>query len=335
MAKKDLEPKKGEIIIYRSKTGPRLDVHFEQETVWLNLSQIALLFDTDKSGISRHIGNIYESGELKKNSTVAKIATVQVEGKRQIKRSIEYYNLDMIISVGYRVNSVRATQFRIWATNTLRDYLVKGYAINEKRLAEAQDKFRQLQGVVAFLQQKSKTELLRGQEGEIIELLAAYAKTVEILDEYDRGTLAAPKGTKPVFVMTEEIARGLVRKIAGELKGAGKAGDFFGIERDGSFLSIIGNLYQTFGGKELYPTLEAKAAHLLYLTIKDHPFSDGNKRLGSLLFVYFLDRCGSLYRNGGEKKLNDNALAALALLVAESQPAEKDQIVALITQLIK
>lgn len=304
MDKKIPEIEKGKIVIYKSKSGPQLDVRFEQETVWLTQAQIALLFGTQRPAITKHLKNIFNSGELKERSVCSILEHTAADGK---KYRTAFYNLDAIISVGYRVNSARATQFRIWATQTLRDYLVKGYAINEKRLTEAREKFEQLKGVVAFLQKKSKTELLRGQEGEIIELLAAYAKTVDILDDYDRGAIGIAKGSKPDFVITQEIARDLVQKISRELKTAGKAGDFFGMERDGSFSSIVGNLYQTFGGEELYPTLESKAAHLLYLTIKDHPFSDGNKRLGSLLFVYFLERCNYLYRQGGEKKINDNA----------------------------
>jgi prophage maintenance system killer protein len=335
MVKKEPEIKKGEVIIYKAKNGPQLDVHFEQETVWLNINQIAVLFNTDKSGVSRHINNIYKDRELKKGATVAKIATVQTEGNRKIKREIEYYNLDMIISVGYRVNSARATQFRIWATQTLKNYLIKGFAINEKRLTEAKERFEQLKTAVSFLQEKSKTSLLQGQESEILELLAAYAKTVNILDEYDRGVIGIAKGIKPKFILTEEIAYGLVDQVKTQLSASGNAGDFFGRERENSFKAIVGNIYQTFGGQELYPTLEIKAAHILYLTIKDHPFSDGNKRLASLLFIYFLERCGSLYHQTGEKKINDNALAALALLIAESQPKEKDQMIALITQLIR
>jgi prophage maintenance system killer protein len=324
--------KKGEIIIYKSKAGPNLDVRLEEETVWLTQAQIAKLFGTQRPAITKHLNNIFKSKELVRNSVCSKMEHTAADGKTY---DTAFYNLDAIISVGYRVNSRRATQFRIWATKTLKDYLVKGYAINEKMLAQAKEKFDRLRDTVSFLQEKSKADRLRGQEGEILDLLAAYAKTTDILDEYDRGAIGQVKDGKPKFILSETIAFEAIARIKKDLTLSGRAGNLFGIERDDSFKSTVGNLYQTFGGKELYPSLGIKAAHLLYLTIKDHPFSDGNKRLASILFVYFMDKNGALYRTSGEKKINDNALAALALLIAESKPQEKDQMIALITQLIR
>lgn len=306
---------KGEIVIYKTaKNEVELRVRFEKETVWLNLNQIAHLFDTDKSGISRHVKNVYQSGELNADSTVAKITTVQKEGKREIKRSIEYFNLDVILSVGYRVNSKRATQFRVWATNTLKNYLIKGYAINEQRILEAREKFKELQTTVSFLQEKSKKELLVGQENEILNLLSSYAKTLTLLEEYDKENLKDTKGKKTKFVLTYENCLKIVAELKKELVIKKEASNLFGNARDRSFEGIIRGLYQTFGSKELYVTLEDKASHLLYLIIKDHPFSDGNKRSGAFLFVYFLDKSDYLYRAAGERKINDNALTALALL---------------------
>ncbi len=329
------EQKRGEIILYKAKQGPQVEARLENETIWLSLNQIAGLFSVQKAAISKHIKNIFGTGELPENSTVSKMETVQKEGNRAIKRAIEMFNLDMIIAVGYRVNSKQATQFRIWATRVLREHITKGFTINEKRLLEAKEKFAQLQQTVAFLKEKSTKELLVGQEGEILSLLASYAKTLTILDEYDKGTLREAKGGKGAFVLTYEESRRVITEVKRELVAKKEAGELFGNEKDESFKGVIRGLYQTFGGQELYKTLESKAAHLLYLIIKDHSFSDGNKRSASFLFVYFLDKNNALYRDGGEKKINDNALAALALLVAASAPDEKDQMIALITQLLQ
>lgn len=250
-------------------------------------------------------------------------------------KPVGFYSLDAIISVGYRVNSKQATQFRIWATCVLREHITKGFTINEKRLLEAKEKFAQLQQTIAFLKDKSTKELLTGQEGEILSLLASYARTLTLLDEYDKGTLREVKGAKGAFVLTYEESKRVIAEVKRELIAKKEAGKLFGNEKDESFKGIVRCLYQTFGGRELYHTLESKAAHLLYLVIKDHSFSDGNKRSASFLFVYFLDKNSALYRASGEKKINDNALAALALLVAESDPKEKDQMIALITQLLQ
>lgn len=331
---KQEEFKKGEIVIYQSKEGPEIDVRINQDTVWLNLNQIALLFDTHKSGISRHINNIYKSKELYPDSTVAKIATVQMEGGRKIERNIEYYNLDMIISVGYRVNSKRATQFRIWATKTLKEHLVKGYTINEKRLLETKNKLNELQETISFLQEKSQNQLLSGQKQEIFNLLANYSKTLTLLEQYDKNTISIVKKNKGKFVLKYEDAVSIIKQIKKELIAKKEASELFGKEVDEKLKGILGNLYQTFGGKELYPSLEEKAAHLLYFIIKDHPFVDGNKRIASFLFVYFLDKNNFLYRKTGEKKINDNALTALTLLIAISDPKEKEKLNKIITNFL-
>jgi len=327
--------KKGEIIIYKtSKNEVSLDVRLEEETVWLNLNQLSILFDTDKSGISRHIKNIYKDEELDKKATVAIFATVQKEGGRIIKRDVEFYNLDTILSIGYRVNSKQATQFRIWATKTLKDHLLKGYTINEKRLLEAREKFQELQTTISFLQEKSKKELLSGQAGEILNLLSDYAKTLTILEQYDKGQLKESKGGKTKFVLEYGNCLKIIAELKKELIVKKEAGDLFGQERGGSFEGIIKGLYQSFGGKELYPSIEDKASHLLYFIIKDHPFSDGNKRSAAFLFVYFLDKTDFLFKKNGERKINDNALVTLALLVAENDPKEKDVMVKIIKNLI-
>jgi prophage maintenance system killer protein len=293
------------------------------------------LFETDKSGISRHIKNIYKSGELSQKATVAKIATVQKEGKRGIRRNIEYYNLDIILSVGYRVSSQKATQFRIWATNTLRGYLVKGYAINEQRFLDAKEKFTEIQEAISFLKEKSRHESLSGQGNEILNLLADYSKTLTLLEEYDTGKLKTPSGKKAAFVLDYESVKKIISELKKELSARKEAGDLFGQEYDRKLESIIKNLYQTFDGKELYKTTEEKSANLLYLVIKDHPLADGNKRTASFLFVYFLDKNNVLHKETGEKKINDNALTALALLVALSDPKDKEIMIKIIVNLLR
>lgn len=326
---------KGEIIIYESpKKEAVIEVRLENETVWLSLNQIATLFDTDKSGISRHLRNIYQSNELDKQATVAIFATVQEEGKRKITRKVEYYNLDAIISVGYRVNSQKATRFRVWATKILRGYFIRGYAVNDQRLLEARERMDDLQATITFLQEKSQRKLLKGKAGEVLNLLSMYAKTLSILDEYDKGTLTEIRGKTTPFILEYQNCSTIIQEVKKELIEKGEAGDLFGIQRGGAFEGIIANLYQTFSGKELYPSIEDKSSHLLYFIIKDHPFFDGNKRIGAFIFVYYLDKSGYLYKYSGERKINDNALAALALLIAESNPKEKDIMIKLIKHLL-
>ena len=332
MKKEDI--KKGEIVIYKSKDGPKLEVRLDKETVWLTQKQMALLFDKEISTINEHIKNIYKEGELDEKSTIRKFRIVQNEGGRRVKRDIEFYNLDVIISVGYRVKSLRGTQFRIWATKTLKDHLVKGYTINEKRLLQAENHVQELQSTILFLQEKSKHKLLAGQEQEILNLLANYSKTLTLLEQYDKEKLSLIKKTKSQFVLKYEDAINVISKIKKDLVTKNEASDLFGQENSDRFKGILGSIYQTFGKKELYPSLEEKAAHLLYFIIKDHPFVDGNKRIASFLFVYFLDKNNFLYRKTGEKKINDNALTALALLIAISDPMEKDKLIKIITNLV-
>jgi len=331
---KQAEFQTGEIVIYKSREGPNLKVRLEDETVWLTQKQMALLFEKGVSTINEHIRNIYKEGELKEESTIRKFRIVQNEGGRRVERDIDFYNLDVIISVGYRVKSLRGTQFRIWATKTLKDHLVKGYTINEKRLLQAQNHVQELQSTILFLQEKSKHKLLAGQEQEILNLLANYSKTLTLLEQYDKEKLSLIKKTKSQFVLKYEDAINVISKIKKDLVTKNEASDLFGQENSDRFKGILGSIYQTFGKKELYPSLEEKAAHLLYFIIKDHPFVDGNKRIASFLFVYFLDKNNFLYRKTGEKKINDNALTALALLIAVSDPMEKDKLIKIITNLV-
>lgn len=324
---------KNEIVIYKSKNGPELRIDFREETFWLTQDQIAVLFGVQRPAITKHLRNIFISKELNENSVSSILEHTASDGKNY---KVKFYNLDVVLSIGYRINSLKATQFRIWANRILKEYLVKGYTVNEKRLLETKETFSKLQQTISFLKEKSEKELLAGQGKDILDLLSSYSRTLTILDEYDKGTLARQKsGIKTKFKLEYEDCLKVITEIKHELTLKNEAGDIFGSERDGSFQGIIRGLYQTFGGKELYATLEIKAAHVLYLIIKDHPFSDGNKRTGSFLFVYFLDKNNALYRESGEKKINDNALAALALLVAESNPDEKEVMISLITQLLK
>ncbi len=322
---------KGEIVIYKSPTGPEIQVKLEKDTVWLDAHLIARLFDVNRPAIVKHINNIYKTGELDKKSTCSILEQVAADGKI---REMNLYNLDMIISVGYRVNSKRATQFRIWATKKLKEHLIKGYTINERRLLEAQNQLKELQGAVNFLQEKAKHKLLAGQEQEILNLLANYSKTLTLLEQYDKGKIALVKKEKVKFILKYEESRGIIQEIKKELLAKKEASGLFGQESGEKFKAILGNIYQTFAGKELYSSLEEKAAHLLYFVIKDHPFIDGNKRIASFLFVYFLDRNNYLYRSSGEKKINDNALTALSLLIAVSDPKDKDILIKITTNLL-
>ena len=326
------EPKKGEIIIYRADSKVKIDVRLDQDTVWLDAHQIAKLFGVNRPAIVKHVNNIYKTGELSEKSTCSKMEQVAADGRM---RKMNLYNLDMIISIGYRVNSKMATDFRIWATHKLRNYLIKGFAIDEKRLLETNSKFKELQGAIDFLKQKANHELLDGQEKEILNLLADYSKTLKLLEQYDKEEVALHKEGKAKFILDKQISEKIIFEVKKELMNKKEASDLFGVDAQNKVPGILGNILQTFDRKELYPSIEEKAAHLLYFIIKDHPFVDGNKRLASFMFVYFLEKNKYLYRESGEKKINDNALTALALLIAVSDPKDKDKLIKIITNLLK
>jgi prophage maintenance system killer protein len=333
MEKKKEKLNKGEIVIFKPKSGEvKFEVKFQGETVWLTQKQIAELFDVERSVITKHIRNVLKVRELKKNSVCAIFAHTAKDGKTY---RVEYYNLDMILSAGYRVNSAQATRFRIWATRVLKAHIIQGFTIDKKRILGAESRFRQLQNTIEFLRKKAHSKILKGQEQEIINLLADYSRTLTLLEQYDKNKLKKISGSRAGFKLKYNDCLKIISSLKKELINKNEAGNIFGVECGYSFEGIVKNIYQTFGDKELYKDLETKAAHLLYFGIKDHPFSDGNKRISSFLFVYFLDKNNFLYRNYGEKKINDSSLAALALLVAESDPKEKNQMIALITQLLK
>ena len=320
------------IVIYKTKNGPELEVKFEKETLWLTQAQIALLFGTQRPAVTKHLNNIFKSGELDKNSVCSILEHTASDGK---KYRTQFYNLDAIIAVGYRVNSFRATQFRIWATKVLKNYLVQGYAINEKRLLEQTEKFKQLQRTIELIKQKSILPELKGQAEELLSLISQYANSFTLLYQYDENKITPYKTKKSKFVLKYEDCKSLIEKLKQKLIEKKEASELFGKEVNNKFKSIIGALYQTFNKKELYPTIEEKAANLLYLTIKDHPFVDGNKRIASFLFVYFLEKNNYLFKSNGERKIADTTLVALSLLIATSKPTEKDIMINIITNLLR
>lgn len=327
----DMSNSQAEIIIYKAKDGlVHIEIERNQETIWLSQSQIALLFGTQRPAITKHLNNIFKTKELDKKQVCSKMERTANDGKTY---KTQFYNLDAILSIGYRVNSQKATEFRIWATKTLNQHLLQGYTLNEKKLLAIQERFNDLQKAITFLQEKSRKALLGGQAEEILSLLAQYAKTLNLLEAYDQKKLRLPKGKTSSFVLTYEQCVKIVVELKKALISKGEASELFGFENNQGLKAIIENLYQTFDNNDLYPTIEDRAAHLLYFIIKDHPFTDGNKRIASFLFVYFLDQLRLLYHNG-EQCINDNALTALALLVAESDPKEKEVMVKLIINLI-
>ena len=319
------------IVIYQTEDGQmQIDVRMENETVWLSQQQMAELFKTDRTSILRHIKNIYKSGELEEKPTCAFFAQVRTEGKRTVNRPIPYYNLDVIISVGYRVNSIRGTQFRIWANRVLKDYLIKGYAVNNKL---SQQKFDDLRKLVDVLGRtvKAQEKLTTDEATALIDVVTNYNYALDTLDNYDYERLKINATTKTEkFRATYENAMAAI----GSLKAKFCGSQLFGHEKDQSFKSSIGQIYQTFDGVELYPSVEEKAAMLLYLVTKNHSFSDGNKRIAATLFLWFMDNNGILYNADGSKRIADNTLVALTLMIAESRTEEKDTMVKVVVNLI-
>lgn len=322
------------IIIYKTKDNKiEVKADLDKETLWLNLNQIAELFNRDKSVISRHIKNVYSSNELKKDSTVAFFATVQNEGGREISRDIEHFSLDLIISVGYRVNSKEGTQFRIWATNVLRKYLVEGYAINQKRLEENNAKYFDLQKQLKTLRKVIENESYTlDQSKELVRIITDYADSLDLLDKFDHNKIDIPKALskKQSIELDYDFAVSEINRLREEFN----ASELFGNEKDNGFKSALKTIFQTFDGKDLYPSIEEKSANLLYLIIKNHPFSDGNKRIGAFMFIRFLDVNKLLYRENESKLVEDNALVAIALLIAQSDPKDKELLVRLVVNLI-
>ena len=320
-----------QIIIYQTDDDQtQIDVRLENETVWLTQAQMAELFQTDRTSIVRHINKIYADDELDRDSTCAKIAQVQKEGQRTVRRSIPYFNLDMIISVGYRVNSKRGVKFRQWANRVLKQYLIKGYAINERLRHEQISELRQLVQVVSrTLQHSEQQNTIETQD--LLDVVVDYTYALDTLDNYDYERLTIDQTTKVAsFHATYENTMEQIQRLRDKFG----ASVLFGNEKDDSFKSSIGQIYQTFDGEELYPSVEEKAAMLLYLVTKNHSFSDGNKRIAATLFLWFLNNNKILYNSDGSKRIADSTLVALTLMIAESKTEEKDVMVKVVVNLI-
>ena len=307
---------KNELITFKDGTLElNVPVSWEQETVWLTRNQMAELFDRDVKTIGKHINNALK--EELDHSTVANFATVQKEGEREVERNIEHYNLDMIISVGYRVKSTRGVQFRKWANSILKQYIIQGYAVNDNRMKQL--------GEVIRIMKRTENSL---DAKQVLSVIEKYSLALELLDDYDHQTMKRPDGNKAVYILSYEECR----QVIDSMKFSSDS-DLFGNEKDDSFKGSIGNIYQSFAGQDIYPTLEEKAANLLYFVTKNHSFSDGNKRIAATMFLYFLDKNGILFDNG-DKLIDDHTLVALTIMIAESQPDEKEMMISVVMNCI-
>ena len=306
-----------ELILFETEDrAVTLTVPVNQEMVWLSRNQMAELFDRDIKTIGKHINNALR--EELDNSTVAKFATVQNEGGREVERFIEYYNLDVIISVGYRVKSKRGVEFRKWANSVLRQYILRGYAVNNNRIAQL--------GEVIQIMKRTQNSL---DSKQVLSVIERYSTALDLLDAYDHQNMSRPKGNAATYVLTYEECMDIIASMR-----FGDESDIFGKEKDGSFEGSIGNIYQSFARQDLYPTLEEKAAHLLYFVTKNHSFLDGNKRIAATVFLYFLDRNGVLFIDG-EKTIDDHTLVALTIMIAESKPDEMEMMITVIMNCMK
>ena len=308
---------KNELITFKDGTLElNVPVSWEQETVWLTRSQMAKLFERDVKTIGKHINNALKE-ELDR-STVANFATVQMEGGREVERNIEHYNLDMIISVGYRVKSTRGVQFRKWANLVLKQYIIQGYAVNNNRIAQL--------GEVIQIMKRTQNAL---DSQQVLNVIQKYSKALELLDSYDHQNMERPKGNTATYELTYEECMEVISQMR-----FGAESDLFGKEKDDSFKGSIGNIYQSFAGQELYQTLEEKAAHLLYFVTKNHSFLDGNKRIAATMFLYFLDKNGVLFIDD-EKQIDDHTLVALTIMIAESKPEEKEMMITVVMNCLR
>ena len=327
------------IEIYKGLEGEVVfDVDAENETIWATPEQMAAIFGVQRPAIVKHLSNIYKTGELDEGATCSKMEQVRFEGGRKVTREKKIYNLDAIISVGYRVNSKKATNFRIWATSVLKRFVTDGVAVNERRLTAMREKkeikkLHDVEDMMALVRRlTTRNELSAGEANGIIEVISKYAGSFKTLEEYDEGhiDLSFMSKKRRVKELTIEMCNTAVENLRENVGGS----DLFGKERNGSFEGSLTAIFQSFGGKELYPSTQEKAANLLYFVIKDHPFYDGNKRIGALLFVLFLTLNDCHLTESGETKISDRALTAIALLIAESEPKEKELIVSLVCKLL-
>ena len=320
--------------VYRGQEGEVVfNVDVEGGTIWATEAQIAELFGVDRSVINRHLRNIYNTGELEMERTCVKNAQVRYEGKRKVIRQTRRFNLDAIISVGYRVNSKKATDFRIWATGILRNYVVEGVAINQRRLEELdRKKLEEIEGTLGVVRRLiARNELDAGEAKGVLEVISRYAKSFKTLEEYDEGRIVFKKAPRPKKELSVELAKEAIADLKKSIGG----GELFGKPRGGSFEGSMGAIYQTFDGEDVYKTVADKAGNLLYLIIKDHPFYDGNKRIGALLFIVFLTINEFHLTEGGETKISDRALTAITLMIAESEPEEKKLVVGIICKMLE
>ena len=303
-----------EIVIFETEDRQvKLPVTVENYTVWLNRNQMSELFDRDVKTIGKHINNALKEELTADSSTVAKFATVQMEGKRDVARNIEYYSLDVIISVGYRVKSKRGVEFRRWANTVLKQYILKGYAVNDNRIKQL--------GEVIRIMKRTQNDL---DSKQVLSVIEKYSSALDLLDSYDHQNMTRPKGNKATYVLTYEECREVIESMR-----FGDESDLFGREKDDSFKGSIGNIYQSFGGVDVYESLEEKAANLLYFVTKNHSFFDGNKRIAATMFLYFLDKNEALFSDG-KKKIEDGTLVALTIMIAESRPEEKEMMISVI-----
>ncbi|MGF1613109.1 MAG: RhuM family protein [Gammaproteobacteria bacterium] len=317
---------RGEVVLYQAADGQvSLDVRLERESLWLSQRQMSELFDKDTDTIGLHLRNIYGEGELEESATTEDSSVVQTEGRRQVRRRVRIYNLDAVLSVGYRVNSKRGTQFRIWATGVLRDHLVQGYSVNMNRL-------RELNQVVRLVADTARRRDLSGDEAKaLLAVIGDYNQALGLLDDYDHQRVSAPESAAAV---TYTLDYSTAIRIVGQLRSRFGASAVFGLEKDRSLAGALGAIMQTFGGEDLYPGLEAKAAHLLYFLVKNHSFVDGNKRIAAALFLWFLERNGALLKTDGTPRVSNATLVALTLMIAESRPDEKDVLARIVMHLL-
>jgi prophage maintenance system killer protein len=326
-----------EILIYEGE-GKSIDVRLDaaQETLWLTQKQMAEVFSTTPENILMHLRNIHQDHELDEAATTKDFLVVQTEGSRQVKRKLKHSNLDAIISVGYRVNSKRAVQFRQWATERLKEHLVQGYTLNQQRLSQHQSQLTKLEQTLSLFQENVIEQANLPEAQGLVKVIADYAKTFVILNQFDSGRLPLADFDEDIrYQINCDEARAAIAILLKGLIGKGAATELVGNEKDDSFAGVLGSVVQSFDGEYLYSSIEAQAAHLLYFIVKSHPFSDGNKRIGAFMFIWFLQRNQHHLKQSGELKINDNALAAIALLVAQSDPAQKDLMIHLIMNLIR
>lgn len=326
----------GEVVIYAEGDKISIEVRLEEENVWLSQRQMGELFGKDVRTVNEHIQNIYKEGELEQDSTIRKFRIVRREGRRKVEREIDFYGLDVIISVGYRIKSRQGTRFRIWANKILKDYLVRGYALNEQRLREQTERIAELRQTLTLFQNVLPEGLNLTEAKGLLQVITDYAQTFVLLNQYDSDRLPAADFNKNLtYEITRDEAAAAITQLKQALIVRKEASPLFGNRKDDSFAGILGNIVQSFGGEYVYPSIEAQAAHLLYFIIKNHPFTDGNKRIGAFLFIWFLQRNRHHLKPDGAVKINDNALTAIALLVAQSDPAQKEIMIRLIMNLIR